>query len=78
MIYTVTRPLSTNQEVHGVKAILIANSLGSGGTAALYTTGITGASASSIISIPGNVTKLFPIQVVGISFGVGIAAWALS
>ena len=77
MIYTVTRPLSTNQEVHGVKAILITNT-STTTTVNLYTTGLTGVSASSIISIPGNDTMLLPIQVVGISFGVGIAAWALS
>jgi hypothetical protein len=78
MIYTVTRPLSTNQEVHGVKAILIANSSASGGTAELYTTGITGASASSKIYIPATDTKLFPIQIVGASFGNTISVWALS
>lgn len=77
MIYTVTRPLSTNQEVHGVKAILITNT-SNNTTVNLYTTGLTGVSASAIISIPGNDTMLLPIQVVGVSFGAGIAAWALS
>ena len=77
MIYTVTRPLSTNQEVHGVKAILITNT-STATTVNLYTTGLTGVSASTIISILGNDTMLLPIQVVGVSFGVGIAAWALS
>ena len=77
MIYTVTRPLSTNQEVHGVKAILITNT-STATTVNLYTTGLTGVSASTIISILGNDTMLLPIQVVGISFGAGIAAWALS
>ena len=60
-IYTLTRPLSTNQEVHGVKGILIANSSAGGGTAELYTTGITGVSASSKIYIPASDTKLPPI-----------------
>ena len=78
MIYTLTRPLLTNQEVHGVKAILIANTNASATVINLYTTGITGASASTRISIPISDTKLFPIQVVGVSFGTGIAAWALS
>jgi len=77
MIYTVTRPLSTNQEVHGVKAILITNT-STTTTVNLYTTGLTGVSASTIISIPGNDTLLLPIQVVGVSFGGSIAAWALS
>ena len=77
MIYTVTRPLSTNQEVHGVKAILITNT-STTTTVNLYTTGLTGVSASTIISIPGSDTMLLPIQVVGISFGGSIAAWALS
>ena len=77
MIYTVTRPLSTNQEGHGVKAILITNT-STATTVNLYTTGLTGVSASTIISILGNDTMLLPIQVVGISFGAGIAAWALS
>ena len=77
MIYTVTRPLSTNQEVHGVKAILITNT-STATTVNLYTTGLTGVSASTIISILGNDTMLLPIQVVGLSFGAGIAAWALS
>ena len=82
MINTVTRPLSTNQEVHGVKAILIANSSASGGTAELYTTGfntgLTGTSFSSKIYIPASDTKLFPIQIVGASFGNTISVWALS
>lgn len=77
MIYTVTRPLSTNQEVHGVKAILITNT-STATTVNLYTTALTGVSASTIISIPANDTLLLPIQVVGVSFGGSIAAWALS
>lgn len=76
-IYTVTRPLTTNQEVHGVKAILITNT-STTTTVNLYTTGLTGVSASTIISIPANDTMLLPIQVVGVSFGGSIAAWALS
>jgi hypothetical protein len=77
MIYTVTRPLSTNQEVHGVKAILITNT-STTTTVNLYTTGLTGVSASTIISIPGNDTLLLPIQVVGVSFGNTISVFALS
>ena len=77
MIYTVTRPLSTNQEVHGVKAILITNT-STATTVNLYTTALTGVSASTIISIPGNDTLLLPIQVVGVSFGNTISVFALS
>lgn len=79
MNYTVTRQLTSNQEVHGVKAVLVANSATIGVTADLYTYGLSGVSAASRITVPASNTVLFPIQICGVSFGASsISAWALS
>lgn len=75
--YTVVRQLTTNQEVHGVYGVMIANS-GAGATCELYTYGLNGVSASSKIFAAASSTDIYPIRVAGVSFGSGISVWALS
>ena len=79
MNYKIFVPITNNAPVSGAKAVLLSNESNRAKEVEYYTYGITGATASSRITLAASSTVLLPVKVCGVSFNSEqIKAFALS